>query len=1510
MKNVLSGYFLLIALALFSIPRSLNAQVLEVKYPVKFDVSAPLRDMKPVKNSSRRENDERIVPNRIKNIPINYQAPPDPALQIMASGNTHQPMVTNPILNFDGVKNSSNSGRVTPPDPTGDVGPNHYVQVVNSMLQMYNKSGTSLYGPVTTSTIWSGFSGNWNGHNDGDAIVLYDENADRWLIAQFAIDCGSYPSYTEYELVAISTTADPTGTYYRYAFQLDYMPDYPKLGVWQDGYYMAVNRFNTNSGSTPFIGAAGCVLQRSKMLTGDASAAMIYFKTETLGGSGSGLGTDCYAMLPSDCDGTFPAAGTPNYFTYINDNSGGGASELRIWALHVDWVTTANSTFTFVTNLPVTTYTMLGTGTGVVAQSGTTNKLDGLGDRLMFRNQYRNFGSYESFVTCHSVNIGSGVAGVRWYEYRKTGTTFSVTQQSSFNPGDGKSRWLGSIAQNINGDMALAYTVSSSSMFPSIYFTGRRASDPVSTMTVTEGIIQTGAASMTGATRWGDYAAMSVDPSDNITFWTTNEYVGTYGGSWPWSTKIASLKWSNQPTATTTDATTVTATTAVLNGTVNPNGLASTYHFEWGTTVAYGTSTTTLSAGSGSTTTPENASLSGLTAGVTYHFRIAATNSDGTSYGADFTFTPGAANITTTAASAITQTTATAGGVVVTDGGSSVSARGTCWSTAANPTITDSHTTDGSGLGAFTSSLTGLVSNTTYHIRAYATNSTSTFYGADLTFTTNCGNSTLPFTESFSGTTIPSCWSQVDHQGNGQIWLFGTITGVTPLPALTGNYAYLNSDAYGTGNTQNADLITPTIDMTGFTAVTLKFNHYFRFYTGSTATVSYSINNGSTWTTIQTWTASTTNPAAFNQVIAALAGQSQVKIKWNFTGTYAYYWAIDDVQITGTSSSPTLAVTPPNQNVTSTAGNTSFTVTSNMSWTVTSNQTWCTVTPSGSGNGTITATYTDNLAGSPRVANVTTTVTGLTPIVTTVTQAAFVPTLSVTPPNQNVTSTAGTTPFTVTSNSAWTVTSNQTWCTVTPSGSGNGTITATYTDNLTGSPRVANVTTTVTGLTSIVTTVTQAALVPTLAVTPPNQNVTSTAGTTPFTVTSNSAWTVTSNQTWCTVTPSGSGNGTITATYTDNLTGSTRVANVTTTVTGLTSIVTTVTQSAVVPTLAVTPPNQSVPAPAGTTTFTVASNSAWTVTSDQTWCTVTPSGSGNGTITVNYAQNTGLASRLATITTTITGLSVTNTVTQAGVAPTLNVTPPNQNVTAPAGNTSFTVTSNSYWTVVSDQAWCIPTANGNGNGTINASFTDNTSVAQRVANLTVTVAGIVPIVVTVTQGGVTPTLNVTPLNQDVAFQAGSTNFTVTSNTNWTVVSNQTWCTVTPSGTGNGTITANFTENSITTPRVATITVSVSGLTPIDVTVSQDGYVGIPELAKEDITIVPNPTDGMFTINTKHLNGQTLIVNIYDNTGRFIQSGSYKGSKSYQFDFSSKPRGEYMIRISTENNNIIKKLILK
>ena len=448
-----------------------------------------------------------------------------------------------------------------------------------------------------------------------------------------------------------------------------------------------------------------------------------------------------------------------------------------------------------------------------------------------------------------------------------------------------------------------------------------------------------------------------------------------------------------------------------------------------------------------------------------------------------------------------------------------------------------------------------------YHIRAYATNGNGTFYGEDLAFTTLCGNYPLPFTEYFPATTIPNCWTQVDHQNNAQIWQFGVITGQSPNPNLTGNYAYLNSRAYGPGNSQNADLVSPLLDFTGYTTVNLQFNHYFLAYSGSSGTLSYSIDGGSAWTVIQAFTTtSPANPSTFNQAVNSVAGQSQVKFKWNYTGSYGYYWAIDNITITGTST-VVLNVVPANQNVGNTPGTTDFTVTSNAIWTAISDApSWCTVTPAGTGNGTIIATYTQNNSVSPRMAHITVAASGASPQVVTVTQAGAPPLLNVTPANQDVTASAGSFNYTVISNADWTVTCNAQWCDVSIYGSGNGYLTAIYEENFSITPRVASITVTVSGIPPVTVTLTQAGAAPFLNVQPPNQNVTFEAGTTDFIVTSNSNWTATSNVSWCVPTPAGSGNSTMIAYFILNETFEERVATIQVSVSGLSLFPVTVTQ--------------------------------------------------------------------------------------------------------------------------------------------------------------------------------------------------------------------------------------------------------------------------------------------------------------------------------------------------------------
>ncbi len=429
--------------------------------------------------------------------------------------------VTGITKNFNGV----GAGGYAPPDASGDVGPNHYVQMVNVQTQIWDKNGNSLAGPFDNSNFWAGLPGPWSGSNDGDPIVLYDEIANRWMVSQFALP--NYPNGPFYILIAVSTTADPTGSYYQYAYSFPNMPDYPKFGIWPDGYYMTANVFASGTGN--YSGTYAAVFDRNTMLAG-GTATMQYFSNSTA----------TWSLLPADCDGVFPAVGTPNYFLATYNGSGTGNTNLDIYQFHVDWVTPANSTFTGPTFITTPAFSEADPS----PQLGTTQTLDNLSDRPMNRLQYRNFGSYETMVVCQTVNAGSGRAGMRWWELQKSTGSWGIYQEGTYAPSDGLYRWMGSIAMDENGSIALGYSTSGSTIHPDIRFTGRFASDPLGVMTMDETVIYAGAGSQTsGLSRWGDYTQMVVDPTASGTFWYTNQYIPS-NGTFNWNTRIAAFNFS------------------------------------------------------------------------------------------------------------------------------------------------------------------------------------------------------------------------------------------------------------------------------------------------------------------------------------------------------------------------------------------------------------------------------------------------------------------------------------------------------------------------------------------------------------------------------------------------------------------------------------------------------------------------------------------------------------------------------------------------------------------------------------------------------------------------------------------------------------------------------------------------------------------------------------------------------------------------------------------------------
>ena len=531
--------------------------------PCYFDISPPLREMYQnpnvkldnswkdgiVKNHQYpKELIQNNHPGAIKNDPnVQYD------FGVLKPDTTSQ--------SFDGV--GANNG-VCPPDPAGDVGPNHYVQVVNLQYAIYNKSGVKLVGPINTSQLWSGMS---NNSNDGDAIILYDEQADRWLITQFSLP--NYPSGPYFEMLAVSQTNDPTGSYYRYQYNFTEMPDYPKLGVWPDGYYICVNRFNA-AGS--YKGPGAGVFDRSTLLAGTPAAAMIFFPITNTG---------FYHGLPADCDGTFPPAGTPNYFVWSS------TSKLTFYELHADWTTPSNSTFTQAQQLTIIPFSTMGYQVGL-PQKGTSTKIDPLsyGCSLMNRLQFRNFGDHWAMVVNGTADIGSSVSGIRWYEFRRNATNpWSIYQQATYAPGDGNSRWCGSMAMDSVGNIGMAFSITSANMFPSIHYVGRMSSDPLNIFTITESSIVNGGGSQTNTwsgnpSRWGDYSALNVDPSNAATFWYTNEYYATTSSA-NWKTRIASFSFANflNVNASATPPSVCTGQSSQLNATAT--GGSGTYTYSW-----------------------------------------------------------------------------------------------------------------------------------------------------------------------------------------------------------------------------------------------------------------------------------------------------------------------------------------------------------------------------------------------------------------------------------------------------------------------------------------------------------------------------------------------------------------------------------------------------------------------------------------------------------------------------------------------------------------------------------------------------------------------------------------------------------------------------------------------------------------------------------------------------------------------------------------------------------------
>jgi uncharacterized membrane protein len=549
---------------------------LTVSRPLRFSVSPPLRDLAriapPPKAGPPRQIPLLPLPKALKG---GGRGQPGAPLQ-----NRHSlPQMPSPIVNFEGNSNADNQTvvgfPVQPPDTQGDVGPNHYIQWVNLVFSIYDKNGNRLLGPLPGNTLWASnpsFEA-CDTSNDGDPITLYDPLADRWLMSQFALP--NFPYGPFYQCIAVSQTPDPLGSWYLYEYRMpvNKMNDYPKFGVWPDAYYMAVNQFN--AGSLSWGGAGVAAFERSRMLVGDPAARMIYID---VGAVNLGYG----GMLPADLDGppfgNPPPPGAPGLFVEWDDSTwlGDPTDTLRIWEFRVNWTNLANSTFGANSNydpnymVPTTDVdpNMCNFSRNCIPQPGTANSLDAISDRLMYRLQYRNFGSYQTLASNHTVDAdGTDHAGIHWFILRNSGAGWTMDQEGVYAPDD-HHRWMGSFALDHMGNAALGYSISSSSVHPGIRYSGRLADDPSGTLPRGEAVLIDGTGSQTGwSSRWGDYSMMSVDPADDCTFWYTQEYYAANGSTW--QTRIGSFRFPNcsvGPTGTLTGRVYDSGTSAGIAG--------------------------------------------------------------------------------------------------------------------------------------------------------------------------------------------------------------------------------------------------------------------------------------------------------------------------------------------------------------------------------------------------------------------------------------------------------------------------------------------------------------------------------------------------------------------------------------------------------------------------------------------------------------------------------------------------------------------------------------------------------------------------------------------------------------------------------------------------------------------------------------------------------------------------------------------------------------------------------
>jgi hypothetical protein len=479
----------------------------------------PLRDFPTVsENTTTDPKDIIIIPNNFRaNEKVNQDALPlgfDQTAQKQFGGITNRALEQNFI--------GATATNATPPDPTGAVGPNHYVHSVNSIVNIFDKTGVLIAGPTPLGT----FLG--IGSNSGDPIVMYDQLADRYFVSQFG-------SLNNSLAIGVSETNDPTGAYNVYQYSLDAFPDYPHYSIWHNGYYLTANKGGANK---------VYAIERDVMLAGGANPQIIGFP---LPGYVQNTNTVLSPETSNLLGTTFPAD-APAYVTYLQDDGWGGAianDHLKIWEMDIDWVTPANSTISSTPlEVPTAPFDAVFApfGSGDVEQPGTGQKIDMIGGIISYAANYRSFGTHNSWLITFLTDVdGNDLGGIRWVELRNDAANdWTIYQEGTYAPADGNSRFMGSAAMDAAGNIGLAFNIASATMPAGIRYTGRFDGDPLGEMTIAETEIVAGVGVQTFSNRFGDYSHMTMDPN-NFTFWHTAEY---FTANNQWASRVASFSLS------------------------------------------------------------------------------------------------------------------------------------------------------------------------------------------------------------------------------------------------------------------------------------------------------------------------------------------------------------------------------------------------------------------------------------------------------------------------------------------------------------------------------------------------------------------------------------------------------------------------------------------------------------------------------------------------------------------------------------------------------------------------------------------------------------------------------------------------------------------------------------------------------------------------------------------------------------------------------------------------------